>query len=260
MSHPITLWDHKRRTRQTTDDAGTTIFKSIIPSGLPIPGPYEAQTTETEPGVFVPSLVSLAIKKLSEYPDQIHALGHIRLRYQAPSSHRSHDVLRELIPNYEPDAPDFDLQRVDPRLWATLVQVFSDLPDTFRTYRIPLSDKHVPLLQRVPSTSHFSLVTILDLPRCRELTDDTILELKQLSSLCAFDASETSLSGYGIKSLSMTLGWKDTDDNLSREKRGPWGLRILNLRNCRNVSNDIFDCLQKFLLLSVLGASSANRM
>lgn len=80
MSHPITLWDHKRRTRQTTDDAGTTIFKSIIPSGLPIPGPYEAQTTETEPGVFVPSLVSLAIKKLSEYPDQIHALGHIRLR------------------------------------------------------------------------------------------------------------------------------------------------------------------------------------
>ena len=253
MSRPITLWDHKRRVKQTTDDAGTTIIKSIIPSGLPIPGPYEAQTKSY---VFVPSLVSLAITKLSEYPDQLNALGHIRLRYEAPSSRCSHSILRELIPGYEPNAPDFDLQRVDPRLWATLVQVFSDLPETFRTYHIPLSDKHVPLLQRIPSTSHFSFLTILDLSRCRELTDNTILELKPLFSLCAFDASETSLSGYGIKSLSMTLGWKDTDGNHLRERRGPWGLRILNLRNCRNVNNDIFDCLHKFLLLSLLGVSS----
>ena len=251
MSRPITLWDHKRHAKQTTDDAGTTIIKSIIPSGLPIPGPYEAQT---EPFVFVPSLTSLVITKLSEYPDQLHALEHIRLRYQAPSSRCSHDILRELIPGYEPDAPDFNLQKVDPRLWAALVQVFSDLPDTFKTYRIPLSDKHVPLLQRIPSTSHFTFVTILDLPRCKELTDNTILELKSLSSLCALDASETSLSGYGIKSLSMTLGWKDTNNNHLHEKRGPWGLRILNLRNCRNVNSDIFDCLRKFLLLSLLGA------
>ena len=254
MSRPITLWDHRRYAKQTTDDAGTTIIKSFIPSGLPIPGPYEAQT---ESHVFVPSLTSLAIAKLSEYPDQLHALEYLRLRYQAPSSRCSHDILRELIPGYEPDAPDFDLQKVDPRLWATLVQVFSDLPDTFRTYHIPLSDKHVPLLQHIPSTSHFTFVTILDLPRCRELTDDTVLELKPLSSLCALDASETSLSGYGIKCLSMTLGWKDTDGNRLREKRGPWGLRILNLRNCSKVNNDIFDCLHKFSLLSLLGASSA---
>jgi len=251
MSRPIILWDTRRHTSQTSDEAGTTISKSVHPPTVHVQGPYESETDD--PRVYVPSLLYFALKSLFEYPEQIHALGPLRLRYQVPSSSHLYDVLRELIPCYDPSDPDFSINSVDPRLWATIVQVFSDLPDTFRTYRIPLADKHVPLLQQIPSTPHFSLITILELSGCLELTDETIIQLKCLSGLCALDASGTELSTHGLKNLSRTLMWSEDDNATIKERRGPWAIRILNLQNCMNIDNGIFICLPKFVLLSVIG-------
>ena len=47
--------------------------------------------------------------------------------------------------------------------------------------------------------------------------------------------------------------WSEGDDATIRERRGPWAIRIFNLRNCKNVDNGIFSCLPKFVLLSVIG-------
>jgi hypothetical protein len=256
MDRRIILWDSRRHTSQASDEAGTTISHFVHPSSVHGPAPYELETTEHR--VFVPSLACFALQSLFEYPEQLHALGAVRLRYQAPSSSGlSYDVLREVIPFYDLNDANFCLNEVDPRLWATLIQLFSDLPDTFRTYHMPLSDKHVPLLQQIPSTPHFSLITILELPGCPELTDYTIAELgKYLRGLCAFDASGTDLSAHGVKILSRTVMWSDHADVSARERRGPWTLRILNLQNCTNVDNEIFTCLPKFVLLSIVGEYS----
>jgi len=251
MSRRIILWDTLRHTSQTTDEAGTTISKSVHHPVVHAPAPYESETDE--PRVYVPSLAYFALKSLFKYPDQVHALGSLRLQYQALSSSAlSYDVLRELIPFYDPSDPDFSLAEMDPRLWATIIQVFSDLPDTFRTYHMPLSDEHVPLIQRIPSTPYFSLITILELPGCPELTDETIIQLKYLPGLCALDASTTRLSTHGVKNLSRTLMWSE-DSVTTRERRGPWAIRILNLQNCPNIDNGIFASLPKFVLLSVIG-------
>jgi hypothetical protein len=248
MNRRIILWDSHRHASQSTDEAGTTIYNFVHPANHE-PGPYESETNE--PHFYVPSLAYFTLKSLFQYPDQIYVLG-IRLKYRSPSSPLSRDILRELIPFYDQNDPDFNLNQVDPRLWATLVQVFSGLPDTFRTYHIPLSDKHVPLLQHIPSTPYFSLITILELPRCSELTDETIVELKHLSQLSALDASATKLSSHGITKLSRTLMWSEEGD-LATKRRGPWALRILALQNCQDVDNHIFSCLPKFVLLSVIG-------
>jgi hypothetical protein len=131
------------------------------------------------------------------------------------------------------------------------VQIYDNLPENCQCYPIPLADEHLRLLQLVQPSPHFSLVTILELPGCRELLDSTIVSLKHLHSLCAFDASATSLSEYGIKILSETVSWSHED---GQTRKGPWGLRILRLRNCRNIDSKMFPHLSQFSLLSVLGA------
>src|ERR1700728_1995301 len=117
MNRRIILWDSRRRTSQASDEAGTTITKSVHPPAAHVPGPYESQTNE--PHVYVPSLAYFALKSLFQYPEQVHALGSVRLLYQAPSSPLSYDVLRELIPFYDLGDQNFSLNQVDPRLWAT---------------------------------------------------------------------------------------------------------------------------------------------
>jgi hypothetical protein len=245
MYRPILLWTPNQSI--ASDDAGTTILKYALPH-TNFTAPYELN----QPIIYhyVPSLTYFVIKKLIEYPDQVN-IGRVRLRYQPPSSPSSYDILRALIPDFDlnPDST-FSLDRVDPRLWAVLIQVYTNLPEVLRIYHIPLSDRHLPILQRVSSTSEFSLITVLDLSGCSQLTDDTILELKVLNSLCAMDASATELSGYGIKRLSNSLGWSES------EKRGPWCLRMLRLRNCKKVDNSVFTSLFNFPLLSVVGSSA----
>ncbi|KAJ7109367.1 hypothetical protein C8R44DRAFT_802332 [Mycena epipterygia] len=225
-----------------SNDASISKYKHPPPY---TPGPYHSNAPpDTLP--YLPSLPWFCLTKLARFPDQVSAIAQYRLRYQPPPSAESYDILLALIPSLS--RPEFDWADVDPRLWATIVQVYDNLPAVFQCYQIPLADEHLRLLQDVQSTPQFSLVTILELPGCPELLDTTIFNLKHLHSLCALDASATSLSQYAIKALSGTVLWGDDD----KVRKGPWALRILRLRNCRNIDNKIFPHLSPFQLLSIL--------
>ncbi|KAJ7940648.1 hypothetical protein B0H13DRAFT_2260784, partial [Mycena leptocephala] len=232
-------------TPERSNDASVAKFTHSPPY---IPGPY----TRTPPAStlpYVPSLAWFCLRKLAQLeagPDQISAIVDVRLHYQPPASKATYDLLHALIPSLS--LPEFDWASVDPRLWITIVQIYDNLPLLFQSYQIPLADKHLPLLQRVKSTTDFSLVTILELPGCRELSDTTIVNLKHLHTLIALDATATDLSAYGLKVLSGTVLRSDEDQT----RRGPWGLRILRLRNCRRIDDKLFSHLSPFLLLSIL--------
>lgn len=219
MTTPIVLFRGKQ-TRKT-DDGGVSITKRVL-GPPPSPAPYSLPDLPTN---HVPSLTWMCLRLLAESPDEVHHLG-VRLFWHGPP----------------PEAP------ADPRLWATLVQVYENLPAALHTHRVPLSDPHVPLLQRVPSTPLFALLTVLDLPGCPHLADATVSALAGLHSLVAFDASATSLTSYAIKVLAATLLW--IDDGPAR--RGPWPLRILRLRYCTHIDNTVYVHLAAFPLLSAI--------
>ncbi|KAG5642189.1 hypothetical protein DXG03_003427 [Asterophora parasitica] len=188
--------------------------------------PYAAPTAPTD---RVPSLSALCLLLLAEFPDAVHQLP-ARLSLAAAPP----DVL--------PTGP----RPADPRLWATLAQVYAGLPAHWHAYPLPLADAHVPLLQRIPHTPRFSLLTLLDLPACPHLTDASIPALSQLHSLVALDASATSLTSYAVKALAGTMV-VDADG-----RRGPWPLRVLRLRYCTSIDDDVYHHLPKFPLLSVI--------
>ena len=254
MSRPIRLW-RPSQTR-SSDDAGITILKCALPQSSRHPAPYEIAAQARGKPNHLPSLSYFCIQALLDYPEQVHALGPLRLTYRPPDTPEAHDILRELIPSYR-TGEALDARLVDPRLWALLVQLYRDLPPQFRSYTLPLGDRHLPLLQRIPPTAEFALVTTLALPACKELTDTNIVLLKDMHSLSAFDASGTALSSWAIKVLSKTLTTVDDEDAVDvpqcANRRGPWGLRILSLRNCMNVGKTVFDYLPLFPLLSVVG-------
>lgn len=181
--------------------------------------------------MLVPSLSSICLQILGDLPDPLEVNLGFRLHYRS-----------EITP-----PSSFSLH---PNLWICLVQLYDNLPACLRSYNIPLYHPHLPLLQRVHSTSLFSLLTILDLPACPDLTDNSISNLKFLHSLVAFDASETTLSSYAVKVLARTLVYTQYDTT----RRGPWFLRILRIRNCKNIDNDVYDHISLFPLLSVVGA------
>ncbi|KAI0306587.1 hypothetical protein B0F90DRAFT_1814455 [Multifurca ochricompacta] len=172
MAKRIILW-HSERTL-STDDAGLS-------------GNYSP-----EPLHHVPPLSYFCIKRLVEATEQIHRYGPPR-PYRSPASPNDPDILRALIP-YINRQGHFDLSKVDPRLWAVVVQVYTDLPNNLRTYRTALSDKYIDSLQRIPATEHFSLLTVLELPGCYHLDDNTIIHLSTLRTLCALDVSCSALS------------------------------------------------------------------
>lgn len=179
----------------------------------------------------VPSLSSICILILAKFPDQIRIP--VRLHYSELTLTRHPLQL---------------CRHLDPLLWITLVQIYDHLPDSLSSCNIPLYYQHLPLLQRVLSTSNFSLITILDLPACPDLNDQSIYTLNLLHSLVAFDASATSLSSYAIKVLARTLVYTQYDTT----RRGPWPLRILRLRDCRKIDNTVYSHISLFPLLSVV--------
>lgn len=185
-----------------------------------------------------PSLVALCLRILARYPDQIHALT-VRLRLR-PSAAVA--LIDDLVP--DPAAPD-------PLLWAVLTQLYAPLPKFLAACALPLYHTHLPLLQSIPPSNLFSLVTLLDLSATQHLTDQTIHQLKFLHLLTALDASTNPISSYGIKSLAATMQLNDGDDN-PRRHRGPYELRILALKNCKAVDNTVYPELDKFPLLSVV--------
>ncbi|KAF8628384.1 hypothetical protein AX15_003910 [Amanita polypyramis BW_CC] len=181
----------------------------------------------------VPPLSLLCIQLLSESPDQLfNVFGEFKLNLPCP-----------LLP---PDAP---VTQLDPRLWASFVQIYRDTSATFITYPIQLLHTHQSLLQRIPQTPYFSLITLLELPGCTRVTDDFLHHAKYLHSLAALDISGTTVSYIAIKRLAQTLV---TDPKGPHAWHGPLPLRILRLRNCRNIDNLIFPFIPKFSLLCVL--------
>ncbi|KAI9064394.1 hypothetical protein FKP32DRAFT_1666138 [Trametes sanguinea] len=260
MSHkPIVLW--RPKATLASDGACTTILQyKLPPAPSTIPPPYQSPHDSGVRLLYVPSLTYFCIKALAEYPDEIHALGPARLRYEHPKSRSDFDILAALIPTYRPFSPDagsFDLSLMDPRLWAVLVQIYENLPAAFRQYTLPLSDPYLPLLQSIPSTQHFCLITVLSLRGCRLLTDDNVVELRHIHTLAALDASVTGLGTWGIQRLAKSLAWSETDATRSAERRGPWGLRALHLKDCMNVDDDILRSLTRFPLLSVVETCSS---
>jgi hypothetical protein len=252
-TRPIVL--HPLKNIESFDDAGITVIKSILPDTTPIPAPYESLGLHPTPS-YVPSLAYFAIRRLIEYPEAVHLFGGPCLRYQPPSSPQSFDIVRALIPSafhVRDDEECLCLCTVDPRLWALLVQVYYNLPNVFRRFILPLSDKHLPLLNQIPSSHNFTIITVLELPKCSSLTDDTISELKPLHGLCALDVSETALTSHGVQRFSWTLSTTALEHVEPMINRGPWGLRILRLRNCKDIDDSVFSAIVNFPLLCVIG-------
>lgn len=245
MSRPIVL---ARRRVEHSEDA--TIKKSVQATPNTI-GPYKTFVyPDSLP--YVPPASYFFIRVLAATPEEVYRLGSFSLTYTLCESSSSFDIIKALIPSY--GDVDFDLRHVDPRLWATLAQLYkTTLPSIFSHYYTPLSDMYTPLLQAIPSTPHFSLVTILELPGCIELDDDNIVELKCLHSLTAFEASGTKLTDYGLQKLAKTLAHDDSGEDAVCTRRGPWPLRILRLRDCKGITKAILSIVAKFPLLSVLG-------
>ena len=259
MNGGITLWNPRRVV--SNDESGATVVKYSFPPA-PCPPRYEKATNaRPEKLLYVPSLQSLCIRTLADFPEEVHILHPTRLLYKPPQTRQDHDVIRELVhdPASADDETDLSVSftdRVDPQLWAVLVQVYTHLPIPLRTYVLSLADPHLPLLQQIPWTQHFAMVTIVDLWHCSELTDHTIVRLRELHNLAYLDISNTAITSWGITSLSKTLtrdGQREISD--IRHFRGPWMLRILCIRDCARVDDGVFKGLSQFPLLSVIGDS-----
>ncbi|KAF8894607.1 hypothetical protein BD779DRAFT_1502039 [Infundibulicybe gibba] len=182
-----------------------------------IPGPY-ARPAPAEPTV-IPSLSALCVQLLTPFPDQVHQIHPVRLHYR-----RMH---AQIVP---------DPAVIDPRLWINLVQIYDRLPPSLRTLRIPLADVHLPLLQRIPQSSSFSLITLLDLSSCSLLTD---------ASLSPLNAHYTHRTRR-VRHLDISAAFR----SLASALLGPWSLRILRLCNCVNITDNIYPHLTRFPLLS----------
>jgi hypothetical protein len=213
---------------------------------------------------LVPSLLWFCLQCLSEFPGQIQLP--FRLIYR-PSKHRppkSFRIIDEIFRRSTAEMPldgtsgksrKCELNRLNPLLWAVIIQIFDHIPFALRTYTLSLNDELLPVIQGLNSTDKFSLITILELPGCPGLTDDSISELRYLHTLAAFDASNTKLSTHGVMSLARTLLISDSEE-LVRKLRGPWGLRILRMKHCARIDDAIYPILSSmFPLLSVVGKS-----
>ena len=222
----------------TDGDTGSTV-PNPIPRGL-----YEAShgtDASTRKVAAVPPLAYFCIRILIDYPDQVHSLGSHRIRCQP-------QVLNALSPPTFSDinTPARCLCKLDPRLWSVIAQVYSDLPKGLRNYNIPLGDRHLPLLQTIPSTPSFSIITVLNL--ARYVSDETSHALKSLHGLCALDISQTSISHLGIRHFAPTITSDPSDI-----RYGTRGLRILRLSNCPKITNKVISAVSNFQLLAVLG-------
>ena len=229
------------RPRQAADSGRTT---TAIPTPNPL-GLYEnvhaAGASALHEGP-IPPLAYFCIRTLVDYPDQAYPFGPHRIRYQP-------EVLRALSPSTfsETNTTTPCLCKLDPRIWSIIVQVYFDLPKGLQDYYTPLGDKYLPLLQAIPSTSSFALVTVLNLAKL--ISDETSHALKFLHGLCALDISDTSISHLGIRHFAPAVTTEPSDP-----RYGTRGLRILRLNNCRKITNQVINALSNFPLLTVLGS------
>lgn len=180
--------------------------------------------------MFVPPLSFFCIHALARFPDHLHHFHHRRV----PASPALLDAL--------PHTPD-------PRLWATLVQLVHPLPPHLHDHDLTLSHPDLPLLQKIPDSPDFSLVTLVSLPNCVHLRDDNIAHLRTLHRLLALDLRGCSISSYALTPLARGLALSLNKDS------GTWGLRLLSLHGCPDIDNNVLPVLHKFPLLSAVGLS-----
>jgi hypothetical protein len=191
---------------------------------------------------YVPSLSYFLIRRISALPEELYAFASYRLFYEPQPDSTKEDILKAFMQDGELDAST----------WACIIQLYSGLPMYMRSYRISLHDDRLSHLLRIPSTPHFTLITILELPKCPLFQkDENILLLKPLHNLCALDVSCSLTTPRALKMLASTLQIDECDGT----RRGPWGLRILRLMECTYINKEIFEVLSKFPLLCVLGTS-----
>lgn len=251
MAVPIVLWNPELSAVKLADDAGVKITKTTLPHLHSFTPRYRTyDPVRSRSFTHIPRLASFCIRVLSQYPEQLHQLGATRLHFHSGKD-GTDSVLRSVLPKWR--TPSFSLLDVDPRLWATIIQIYSNPPDILSSYPCQLSDPHVPLLNQIPFTPDFSLITVLDLTDSSNITDSNILSLKVLHNLTALDVSRCyHLSARGIGALSRTVAFNELG-----EKRGPWMLRVLRMRSCWGVDRTIFDFIHSFPLLAVLGSCLA---
>ena len=227
------------RPRQNADrDTGSGVPNSI-PRGL-----YESVHAAGAPTRIrpLPPLAYFCIRTLTNYADQVHVLGSRRIRCQP-------QVLRALSP---PTFSDIDaaarcLCKLDPRLWSIIAQVYSDLPKGLQNYHTPLGDRYLPLLQAIPSTPSFALITVANL--ARHVSDETSHVLRSLHGLSALDISQTSISHLGIRHFAPEI-----TSEPSEARYGTRGLRILRLCDCPKITDQVIGAVSSFQLLAVLGS------
>ncbi|KAI6167031.1 hypothetical protein EDD17DRAFT_1469341 [Pisolithus thermaeus] len=230
MSNPIVLWNAHRRASTVVDDAGITIKRYVLaPPSLRAPSTQ--RVLDTVHCGTVPPLALFCIVALAPYTDQLHALGAPRIPYR--------DLLLPEVLS-------------DPRVWVTIAQVMYPAPVHSHDIDLSLSDTHLPLLQQIPSAPNFTLISLLSLPGCTHVSDDTVSELRRLNTLIALDLRATHLTTYGVTVLSRGLSLTRDDSGLYK-KAGPWGLRILSLHGCAKVTDTVLPVLKTFPLLSAIG-------
>lgn len=195
--------------------------------------PSTVAHSELTMSAIVPPLSFFAIIVLARFPD---LLLHFHPR-RVPAS----TALLDALPHTR-----------DPCLWATLAQLVHPLPPHLHDHDLPLSHPDLPLLQKIPDSPDFSLVTLVSLPNCVHLRDDDIANLRTLHRLLALDLRGCSISSYALTALARGLAPSSNNDST---RTGTWGLRLLSLHGCLNIDNDALSALHKFPLLSVVGLS-----
>jgi len=227
------------RVRQAADGGSGSWIPNDIPRGL-----YENVRGADAPARTgpIPPLAYFCIRTLVNHADQVHSLGSHRIRCQP-------EVIRTLSPSTfgDMDVAARCLCKLDPRLWSIIAQVYSDLPRGLQNYHIPLGDIHLPLLQAIPSTPSFALITVLSLAGC--VSDETSHVLKSLHGLCALDISQTPISHLGIRHFAPKTTRKPSDP-----RYGTRGLRILRLCNCPKITDQVIGAVSNFPLLAILGS------
>ena len=246
MGTPIVLWNPANSAKR--DENGLGFIDTVLPTRSEDMPRYRLfdPSRPLKTLKCLPRLTSFCIRVLCEYPEQVHQLGSIRLHYEDGGKG---GVLRSLLAGWK--TPCFSLLNVDPRLWATIIQTYRNPPDILASFPCRLADPYVPLLNQIPSSPDFTLITVLSLQNSCNITDFNILSLKVLHNLTALDLTGCSgLSTRSIEVLSRTLVF-----NENGERRGPWALRILRMNSCYKVDRKIFKSLRAFPLLSVIGMS-----
>ncbi|PVF97047.1 hypothetical protein CPB86DRAFT_815896 [Serendipita vermifera] len=143
---------------------------------------------------------------------------------------------RYLRPPFKSDSNEFEYYEcqymIHPQLWGLLNALIipSTLPLVLRTISVAITDGLIPSLHHAPvlATPSLSLLTALSLESVESrllVTDDSIIQLRNLACLTVLNLASTPITSRGILRLVLSITSSDNPDTC------PWRLRVLDLRN-----------------------------